>query len=178
MIFPTRLFKREADVLERELATARAHWKVMTFYERFEQIVIFILTAIIALVVVSAVWNLTLKTFNSLVIDNMFDTTEYEVFQSVFGMIFTVIIALEFKRSLLLVSERRYGIVQVRAVILIAMLAIVRKLIILDLAHTDVAQLFALSSAILALGAVYWLVREQDRRDLNDPGRAKEMRSK
>jgi uncharacterized membrane protein (DUF373 family) len=150
----------------------------MTFYERFEQIIIFILTAVIALVVVSAVWNLAIKTFNSLIVDNMFDTTEYEVFQSVFGMIFTVIIALEFKRSLLLVSERRYGVVQVRAVILIAMLAIVRKLIILDLAHTDALQLVALSIAILALGAVYWLVREQDRRERADPGRAKETRSR
>ena len=47
---------------------------------------------------------------------------------------------------------------QVRTVILIALLAIVRKLIILDLASTDALQLFALAAAILALGAVYWLV--------------------
>lgn len=165
-------------MFEREMAIARAHWRVMTFYERFEQAIIFILTAIIALVVVSAVWNLALKTFTSLFVDNMFDPTEYEIFQSVFGMIFTVIIALEFKRSLLLVSERRYGVVQVRAVILIAMLAIVRKLIILDLAHTEAAQVLALAAAILALGGVYWLVREQDRRERTDPVRVKGSRSK
>ena len=47
--------------------------------------------------------------------------------------------------------------------ILIALLAIIRKLIILDLASTDAMQLFALAAAILALGAVYWLVRDQDR---------------
>jgi uncharacterized membrane protein (DUF373 family) len=110
--------------------------------------------------------------FRSLFIDDdMFDPTDYEVFQTVFGMIFTVIIALEFKRSLLVVGERRLGIVQVRAVILIAMLAIVRKLIILDLAHTEPMQLFALAAAVLALGAVYWLVREQDRRDHGLPER-------
>jgi uncharacterized membrane protein (DUF373 family) len=85
------------------------------------------------------------------------------MFQSVFGMIFTVIIALEFKRSLLLVAERKETVVQARAVILIAILAIVRKLIILDLATTDALQLFALAAAILSLGGVYWLVREQDR---------------
>jgi uncharacterized membrane protein (DUF373 family) len=55
--------------------------------------------------------------------------------------------------------------VQVRTVILLALLAIVRKLIILDLATTDSMQLFALAAAILALGVVYWLVRDQDRRD-------------
>jgi uncharacterized membrane protein (DUF373 family) len=49
-------------------------------------------------------------------------------------------------------------------VILIAMLAIVRKLIILDVATTNAAQLFGLAAAILSLGGVYWLVRDQDRR--------------
>jgi uncharacterized membrane protein (DUF373 family) len=55
--------------------------------------------------------------------------------------------------------------VQVRTVILLALLAIVRKLIILDLATTDATQLFALAAAILALGVVYWLIRDQDRRE-------------
>ena len=54
---------------------------------------------------------------------------------------------------------------QVRAVILIAMLAIVRKLIILDIDTTAASQLLALAAAILSLGAVYWLVRDQDRRE-------------
>jgi len=76
-------------------------------------------------------------------------------------MIFTVIIALEFKRSLLVVAERRDSVVQVRSVILIALLAVVRKLIILDLSSTDAFHLLALAAAILALGAVYWLVRDQ-----------------
>jgi uncharacterized membrane protein (DUF373 family) len=55
--------------------------------------------------------------------------------------------------------------VQVRTVILIAMLAVVRKLIILDLTRTYALELFGLAAAILALGGVYWLVREQDRRE-------------
>jgi uncharacterized membrane protein (DUF373 family) len=80
-------------------------------------------------------------------------------------MIFTVIIALEFKRSLLVMADRRHSVVQVRTVILIALLAIVRKLLILDLAVTDAAQLFALATAIVALGGVYWLVRDQDRQE-------------
>jgi uncharacterized membrane protein (DUF373 family) len=46
---------------------------------------------------------------------------------------------------------------------LIALLAIVRKLLIFDFATTEAMQLFALASAILALGGVYWLVRDQDK---------------
>ena len=81
-----------------------------------------------------------------------------------------MIIALEFKRSLLIVAERRHSVVQVRTVVLLAMLAILRKLIILDLNTTDADKILALSAAILALGAVYWLVRDQDRQ-LGSPAR-------
>jgi uncharacterized membrane protein (DUF373 family) len=38
-------------------------------------------------------------------------------------------------------------------------------MIIIDLASTDATQLFALAVSILALGGVYWLVRDQDRRE-------------
>jgi uncharacterized membrane protein (DUF373 family) len=80
-------------------------------------------------------------------------------------MIFTVVIALEFKRSLLVATERRFGILQVRTIVLIALLAIARKFIILDLSETSPAKIAALAGAALALGAVYWLVRDQDRHE-------------
>jgi uncharacterized membrane protein (DUF373 family) len=143
----------------------RARWKGLGFYEKFEHAALLVLTALIAVVIVAAVWNLVLKIFSALVISGSFDPTDHVVFQGVFGMIFTVIIALEFKRSLLVAAERRRSIVQVRTVVLLAMLAILRKLIILDLQHTEALQIFALAAAILALGSVYWLVRDQDRRE-------------
>jgi len=148
--------------LKQEFAAARARWSVLTLYQKFEHIVVLILTGLIAVVVVFAVWNLMLKVALSIVVSGSFDPTDYSVFQTIFGMIFTVIIALEFKRSLLVVAERRDNVVQVRSVILIALLAVVRKLLILDIATTEALHLFALAAAILALGAVYWLVRAQD----------------
>jgi len=152
-------------VLPRSWTAARARWRVLTIYQKFEHVIVTVLTVLIAVVIVSAVWNLTLKIFYSLVLAHTFDPTDHVVFQTVFGMIFTVIIALEFKRSLLVATERRTGIVQVKTVILLAMLAVVRKLIILDLHAEQPMQVFALGAASLALGAVYWLVRDQDRRD-------------
>ena len=137
-------------------------WKLMSLYQQFEQIIILILTVLIAVIVVLAVWNLIVRLVLSIILSQNSDPAEYGVFQTLFGMIFTVIIALEFKRSILVVAERRQNIVQVRAVILLALLAVVRKLIILDLKETDALQLMGLSTAILALGAVYWLVRYQD----------------
>jgi uncharacterized membrane protein (DUF373 family) len=147
-----------------ELAAAQVRWNLLTLYQKFEHAVIMLLTALIAVIIALAVWNLMLKVVSSVVF-SYFDPTDYAVFQALFGMIFTVIIALEFKRSLLIIAERQESVVQVRTVVLIALLAVVRKLMIFDLATTDAAQLFALAAAILALGGVYWLVRDQDRRE-------------
>lgn len=151
--------------LKEKLAAERQQWKLLTIYQKFEHAVILVLTALIAVVVAFALWNLVLKILLSIVSSGGFDPTDYAVFQAFFGMIFTVIIALEFKRSLLVVAERRRGIVQVRTVLLIALLAIVRKLMIIDLSEAEAQQVFALAAAIMALGAVYWFVREQDRRE-------------
>lgn len=149
--------------IEKEYAAFRHAFAPLTFYQKFEHICVLVLTALIAVVIVFSIWHLALKILSA-ILSSTFDPTDYGVFQTVFGMIFTVIIALEFKRSLLVLAERADGIVQVRSVLLIALLAVVRKLIILDLAHTEAAQLFALAAAILALGGAYWLVRDRDRR--------------
>lgn len=148
----------------RPAGMTREQWSAMTLYEKFEQVVIFLLSGIIAVVVVASVWALLREVVNRLVL-GAFDTLDFATFQVVFGMIFTVVIALEFKRSLLVATERRFGIVQVRNIVLIALLAIARKFIILDLGETSPAKIAALAGAALALGAVHWLVRDQDRRE-------------
>ena len=87
-----------------------------------------------------AIWNLALKILTSIFAAG-FDPTDYAVFQAVFGMIFTVIIALELKRSLLGLDERQNSVVRVRAVVLIALLVVVRKGIFLDVSGIYCAAL-------------------------------------
>ena len=145
-----------------ELRATRAEFELLSFYERFEHLVILVLTALIAVVVVAAVWSLSLNILFGLLRSGGLDPSDYSVFQSVFGMIFTVIIALEFKKSLLVVAQRADSIVQIRSVVVIALLAICRKVIIVDLSETDALHIFSLAAAILALGIVYWLICERD----------------
>jgi len=149
--------------LKDQFRDARKLFSGLTSYERFEHAVVLVLTVLIVVVVASATWHLALVVL-ALVLADQVDPANQQVFQSVFGMIFTVIIALEFKHSLLIVLERQESVVRVRSVVLIAMLAVARKFIILDLGEAGPSQLFALAAAVLALGVVYWLVRDQDRR--------------
>src|SRR6195256_1530271 len=148
-----------------ELKAARAEFKLLSLYQRFEHVVILILTALIAIVVIVAVWNLSLKILFALVLSGSFDPSDYSAFQAVFGMIFTVIIALEFKKSLLVVAARKDRVVQIQAVVMIALLAVCRKVLILDLTETDAWHILSLAAAILALGGVFWLIRDRDRAD-------------
>jgi uncharacterized membrane protein (DUF373 family) len=154
-------------LIKEEFRDAREKFKLLSLYQRFEHIIIIILTALIAIIVAVAVWNLSLKILFGLVLSGSLDPSDYAIFQAVFGMIFTVIIALEFKKSLLVIAERRENVVQIRSVVMIALLAICRKVIILDVKETDALQIFALAAAILALGVVYWLIRDSDQRLVN-----------
>jgi uncharacterized membrane protein (DUF373 family) len=87
---------------------------------------------------------------------------EYAVFQKVFGEIMTLLIALEFNHTLQYVVTRQQSIIQTKVVLLIALLALARKLIILDLTTTSPEALFGLAAITLAVGVTYWMMRERD----------------
>jgi uncharacterized membrane protein (DUF373 family) len=152
--------------IRQELRDTREQFRLLSLYQRFEHFVVLCLTALIAVIVVAALWTLSLKILFGLVLSGSLDPSDYSAFQAVFGMILTVIIALEFKKSLLVVAERRDTVVQIRSVVMIALLAICRKVIILDLTETDALHILAFAAAIFALGIVYWLIgnRDQPRR--------------
>jgi uncharacterized membrane protein (DUF373 family) len=139
------------------MSDLRSKWKTLSLYERFEQTVVSLLTLVIAVIIALATWQLLLHTIR-LVKSHMVDPADSQVFQGLFGMVLTVLIALEFKHTLLVVKHHRRAIVEVRAVVLIALLALVRRFIILDLYQTTPRVLAALAGSALALGGVFWLV--------------------
>ena len=142
--------------------TFRAQWAVMSFYERFEQVVALVLSAVIAVIIVVSLFQLISIVFTLLVLD-AFNPLDHEVFQSVFGMIMTLLIAMEFKHSIVRVALRRDSIIQVKTVILIGLIALARKFVILD-PEASPGKIAALAGATLALGVTYWLLRERDDR--------------
>jgi len=141
----------------------RAQWAVLSYYQRFEGLVALILTLVIGLIILVALFRLTYGVVTGLLLGAL-DPLEHGIFQSVFGEILTLLIALEFNHSLQYVVKREQSIIQTKIVLLIALLAISRKFIILDLASVDAAQLLGLAAITLALGIAYWLLRERDDR--------------
>src|ERR1700733_8016745 len=150
--------------LATEFRLLQSKWQTLSLYERFEQMVVAALTLVIALIVVLAAWQLLGETAG-LLRRGATRTADPQIFQGVFGMVLTVLIALEFKHTLLVVKHHRRAIVQVRAVLLIALLALVRRFIILDLYQTSPNVIAALAGAALALGVVFWLVGSHDQQE-------------
>lgn len=155
------------------LQETREQWPLMNHYERFEHVVAFILSVVIALVIALALLQLLTRVV-PLLLTGAIDPLDHDVFQGLFGMIMTLLIALEFKHSIIRVAMRRESIVQVKTVVLIALLALSRKFVVLDSKVTEAQTIAALALATLVLGVVYWLLRERDDRlpkdHRTDPG--------
>lgn len=81
-----------------------------------------------------------------------------------FGLILTLLILIEFNHSIAQAIRRRSGILEVRVVILIAIIVIARKLILLDYANTALEMLLGMGGLALSLGALYWLLSDIERR--------------
>jgi uncharacterized membrane protein (DUF373 family) len=138
-------------------------WSTLSVYERFEAAVALVLTVMIAAVVSVALYRLVVGVVQSLVRESL-NPLDHAVFQRVFGQIMTLLIALEFNHTLRLVITGDRGIIHTKTVILIAELALARKIIIADLFQETAAQSLGLAVLMLALGVTYWLIREPDDR--------------
>jgi uncharacterized membrane protein (DUF373 family) len=143
----------------------RANWVRLTFYERFEYIVSIILVFLISLIIIIALLRLGRNIFELLVIHAL-DPLDFKVFQKIFGMILTLLIAMEFRHSIEGILEAKEHIVRVKTIILIALLALARKFIVLDYKNTSAEQIAALAFSAVALGVVYWLLKSHDRKKL------------
>lgn len=144
-------------------ARLRESWAVMSFFERFEEVIAIILSGVIAVIVIISLIQLIRLVITLLFVD-AFNPLDHAVFQTVFGAIMTLLIAMEFKHSIVQVALRRGSIIQLKTVVLIALIALARKFVILD-PEAEPARIAALAGATLALGVVYWLIRQRDAAD-------------
>ncbi|MEN3166227.1 phosphate-starvation-inducible PsiE family protein [Gluconobacter sp. OJB] len=133
--------------------------KLARAFDLFEEAAMVILTLCITVVACVGLLHVVVAVIR-MVLDTGLDPTSPVLLQAIFGMFFTVLIALEFKHSILVMpGGQAHSMARMRSVLLIGMMATVRKFIVLDLNGVNVQEMAALSGAVLALGTVYWLVR-------------------
>ncbi|WP_017660561.1 phosphate-starvation-inducible PsiE family protein [Baaleninema simplex] len=127
--------------------------------ERVQVIVAKILSIAMLVVIFEAVWDLSTTIFSSLVLSDLtyFKKTLFEIF----GLFLNVLIALEILENI--TAYLRKHVFQVELVIATSLIAVARKIIILDLEKTSGLDIIGLASAVFALSISYWLMRTVSR---------------
>ncbi len=128
------------------------------FMHLIEDIEVFVSKVLsIAMVIVIAVAVIDLGVY---LVNELF-TTDYGKFNKVlfnlFGLFLNILIALEILENI--TAYLRKHVVQVELVIVTSLIAIARKIIILDLTKVKGIDIIGLGTAILALSISYWIIR-------------------
>jgi uncharacterized membrane protein (DUF373 family) len=142
------------------LGNIRNGWAKRSLYEWFEHFALVSLMFVIALIALFAFC----VTIGQLFADLSATFMDKVALQDTFGSILTVLILLEFNHSIFVALTQRTGAIQVRVVVLIAILVVVRKMMLLDFSSTAVELLLAFGGLLLCLGGLYWLLADGDRR--------------
>ena len=144
------------------LAGLREDWQNLTYYERFEQLMLHVILLFISVISLFMVALVTIQLVNDFQLGESF--MEKAALQDTFGSILTILILLEFNHSVAISIKSKTGAIQVRIIVLISILVVVRKLMLLDYNSVSMQTLLGLSALLLSLGVLYWLITEGHRR--------------
>ena len=145
----------------RQLQRVFSDRSFLNVLQSFEGLISKLLSIAMVFVILMAVYDLATYLFIDIFRETSvhFSTTLF----TIFGLFLNVLIALEILENI--TAYLKSHIIQVELVIVTSLVAVSRKIIILDLQKTTGLELIALAAAILSLSLSYWLVREVNRRD-------------
>lgn len=130
---------------------------MLNFLERFERIITIILILLMVVVVSLATLDLGWGIVQE-VIKPPFIFIDVEKLLDIFGLFLLVLIGIE-----LLDTIRAYlkeHVVHEEVILAAALIAVARKVIVLDVKKTDPLIIFGIAAIILAVSAAYWIVKK------------------
>ena len=142
--------------------SGKPSWAKLLTYARFEQAALLSVLIMLAVITVFAIVFVAIKLVGDLTLGESF--LDKAALQDTFGLILTIVILLEFNHSIYIALSERSGAIQARIVVLIAILVVARKLMLRDFEALDYATLLGFGGLLLALGGLYWLMCDGDRR--------------
>jgi len=125
-------------------------------YEFFERIVARLIMALLGFLTLYALGAAVVELVTDLRLGSEF--IEKELLQDTFGSILTVLILLEFTHSVYASIRNRSVVIEARAIVLIAVIVVARKLILIDFKSATIEQIASYGGIALALGVLFWLL--------------------
>ncbi|MBS3763767.1 MAG: phosphate-starvation-inducible PsiE family protein [Planctomycetes bacterium] len=146
---------------------------MMKVLEVFERIITVVLLLVMMLAILLATVDVGIQVVEQL-FEKPFLLLEVDKVSNIFGFVFMVLIGLELLETVktYLSSEQLH----VEVVFLVAMIAIARKVILLDVKHLDAPILYGIAAIILALASGFFFLRLAYRQgeDVRNPSDARE----
>ena len=136
--------------------------KLYSLYARFELLISVVLLIFVSILIICSIIVLGETLFVELTSDIRF--TDTVAIKDVFGLVLSILIMVEFNHSIIHSMRQHIGVIQVRVIVMIAVIVIIRKLILLDYSAATSQTLLALGGLALVLGVLYWLLSDIDRR--------------
>jgi uncharacterized membrane protein (DUF373 family) len=157
----------EIDVNPRKITTMafefiKTDWRERPVYAQFERIALGAVLVMLGIITVYAIVIAAIRLVGDLALGELF--LDKAALQDTFGLILTIVILLEFNHSIYVALKERSGAIQTKTVVLIAVLVIARKLMLKDLDTLDHQTLLGFGGLLLALGVLYWLIADGERR--------------
>ncbi len=140
----------------------RREWLKQLTYVHFERITLLCIMFLVGVIAVYATILAAINLVTDIWVSHSF--LEKEALQDTFGQILTIVILLEFNHSIYVALTERAGAIQTRIVVLIGVLVVARKLMLQDFATLEFQVLLGFGGLLLALGGLYWLLSDADRR--------------
>ena len=135
----------------------------LVFLSKIEGFVSKALSLAMVVIILITVWDLFVFLFQTIIEDIQDPGHLTEQLIAIFGLFLNILIALEILENI--TAYLRNHVVQIELVIATSLIAVARKIIILDLGKVDGLQLIGLAIAIVSLSFSYWLVRKITNRD-------------
>jgi uncharacterized membrane protein (DUF373 family) len=144
-------------------------WQKLPAYGQFERVALLCVMFLVGTITAYAIILSTIRLTSDFMFGGSF--LEKAALQDTFGLVLTVVILLEFNHSIFVAMTEKSGAIQTRAVVLITMLVVARKLMLQDFITLDFQTLLGFGGLLLALGGLYWLISDGDRRRANAASR-------
>ena len=129
-------------------------------YNNFEKVVVAALTLMVAVSVVLTLAQSGLALYKVILSEN--HLLDHDGFIKVFATFMTVLIALEFNHTVMADITTKAPLVKVRSVLLVALLALSRKVVLVDFKSMDYTSMIGLAVLIVAVSGAYWFLRPDD----------------
>ena len=129
-------------------------------YNYFEKAVVAFLTLLVSVSVVLTLAQAAVALYHVVMSGN--HLIDHNAFIHVFAAFMTVLIALEFNHTVMADITTKTPIVKVRAVLLVALLALSRKVVLVDFKEIEYTAMIGLAVLIVAVAGAYWFLRPDD----------------